>query len=87
MRITVNVKTSSREEKVEQVSQASLGFNNDREDKVLYKVFVKEEPIDGKANNAVIRVLADYFNVPKSLIHLISGHTYKQKIFEVPDSK
>ena len=83
MRITVTVKANSREEKVERMSQPSLGFDDVTNEKVIYKVSVKETPVDGKANAAVTRALANYFNIPQSLIQLISGQTYKQKVFEV----
>lgn len=31
-------------------------------------VHVKDPPIDGKANQAVIKLLSDYFEIPKSRI-------------------
>ncbi|MES3005628.1 MAG: DUF167 domain-containing protein [Patescibacteria group bacterium] len=83
MRIIVKVKTCSQEEKVERISQPSLGFGDARGDKVIYKVSVKEAPVDGKANKAVTQALAMYFDVQVSRIHLISGHTFKQKVFEI----
>ncbi len=46
-------------------------------------VRVKEKPIDGSANEAVIQELARYFNVPQSSISLVSGRKYKEKIFEI----
>ncbi len=36
-------------------------------------------PTDGKANKAVIRLLADYLDVPASRIHLTHGHAYHNK--------
>ena len=48
-------------------------------------VYVKEPPLDGKANLAVIESLADYFHIAKSLIEFKSGHKSKIKIFELPD--
>jgi uncharacterized protein (TIGR00251 family) len=38
-------------------------------------------PTDGKANKAVIRLLADYFNVPPSRIKLSHGRTHRNKQF------
>lgn len=45
-------------------------------------VYVKEPPIEGKANNAVVESLANYFKVPKSTVRLISGAKSKNKLFE-----
>ncbi len=83
MKIIVKVKTQSREEKVELMSQPSLGLGDAVNDKVIYKVSVKEAPVDGKANEAVTKALATYFGIPTSRIRLISGHTFKQKVFEI----
>ena len=46
-------------------------------------VYVKEPPLEGKANFAVIQSLADHFNVSRSQIVLKSGHKSKIKIFEI----
>lgn len=37
----------------------------------------------GKANEAVVRVLSDYFNVPKSHVRILKGTQGKQKIVEI----
>ncbi len=49
----------------------------------VYKVSIKEPPVDGKANEAIVRVLAEYFKVSKSSVRLVSGSTSKQKVFEI----
>ncbi|OGY64591.1 MAG: hypothetical protein A3I89_02740 [Candidatus Harrisonbacteria bacterium RIFCSPLOWO2_02_FULL_41_11] len=72
MRIFVKAKPLSRKESVEKVDDSH------------YLVAVKEPPKDGKANQAIIRVLAKYFKIAPSRICLISGFSAKQKIFEVP---
>ena len=46
-------------------------------------VYVKEPPLEGKANKAVTESLAKYFEVSKSNIKLISGEKSKNKLFEV----
>ena len=40
-------------------------------------------PTDGKANEAVIRLLADYLGVPPSRIRLVRGMTHRNKLFVV----
>lgn len=39
-------------------------------------------PTDGAANDAVIKMLAKHFDVPKSSIRIIRGHTSRDKIIE-----
>ena len=50
-------------------------------------VHVREPAVEGKANQAVIRLLAEYFNVPKSKIRLISGRKSKIKRFEIKENR
>lgn len=71
MRIFVKVKANAKEEKVEKI-----GENN-------FKVRVNAPPVDGKANQAAIKLLAVYFDVPPSQVKIISGHTSRQKVFEI----
>lgn len=71
MRISVKVKTNAKKELVERLS--------DNE----FAVSVKEPPIDGRANWAVARAIADYFGVSPSRVSIISGQTAKNKIVEI----
>ncbi|MFA5925924.1 MAG: DUF167 domain-containing protein [Parcubacteria group bacterium] len=48
-----------------------------------YKVKVTAVPEKGKANEAVIKLLADYFDVPKSLISIIGGKSTRVKLIEI----
>ena len=48
-----------------------------------YKVKVTAVPEKGKANEAVIKLLADYFNISKSSINIIVGKTAKIKIVDI----
>lgn len=50
-------------------------------------VYVHEPPQDGKANQAVTKLLAKYYGVSKSSIQLISGQTSKRKRFLIDSSK
>ncbi len=38
---------------------------------------------DGEANKAVIELLADYFEVSKSLVKVVRGEKSRQKIVEI----
>ena len=48
-----------------------------------FEVWVKEPPIEGRANEAVERALADYFGVAKSKVNIVSGQTSRKKVVEI----
>ena len=83
MKILVKVKSSAKRELVERVGEPAL---NTRGTKVLmdfYNVWVKEQAVDGKANEAVIRALATHLKVPVSSVKIKSGRESRQKIIEI----
>ena len=43
------------------------------------KVKITAQPIDGKANKALIEYLSKYFKVPKSYFEILKGETSKDK--------
>ncbi|OBI99497.1 hypothetical protein A5660_03010 [Mycobacterium alsense] len=45
--------------------------------------YVREPAVDGKANAAVTRLLADHLGLPKSRVELVSGATSRHKRFRV----
>lgn len=51
------------------------------------KIRLHAQPIEGKANEALVRYLADALNVPKSAVTITHGHTSKRKIIEIAASK
>jgi uncharacterized protein YggU (UPF0235/DUF167 family) len=83
MKIIVKAKTRAKEEKVERVEQPALDLGAGKSEMVTYKVSVKEMPIGGKANEAIIKALARYFDTAPSRIQLVSGAASKQKVFEI----
>ncbi|MCV7100153.1 DUF167 domain-containing protein [Mycobacterium palustre] len=46
-------------------------------------VYVREPAVDGKANEAVTRLLAKHFQLPKSRVELVSGVTSRRKVFRL----
>ncbi|MBI2008911.1 DUF167 domain-containing protein [Candidatus Saccharibacteria bacterium] len=46
-------------------------------------VYVREAAVDGKANEAVIKILADHFDVAKTRIKIIRGFSSKTKTIEI----
>lgn len=48
-----------------------------------FDIKVKKKPQQGRANQAVIGVLADYFKISKQKIRLIRGFKKRNKTFEI----
>lgn len=71
MKIEVHVKTNSRKEIVEKT------------DAGVYKVSVNAPPQEGRANEAVVELLAEHFGVSKSCVTLLHGQKSKKKLFEI----
>jgi len=46
-------------------------------------VKVTAPPEKGKANEAVIKILADYFSVPKSSVNIVGGKSTRTKIIDI----
>jgi uncharacterized protein (TIGR00251 family) len=70
MKIQVKVKPNSRTAEVNQEGESFI-------------VKVKEPPKEGKANQAVIKLLAQHFGVPQSQVRILSGFRSKNKVIEV----
>ena len=49
------------------------------------RVHITAAPVDGAANDAVIKALAEYFDVPKSQIKIVRGFAARDKVIEIPD--
>ena len=48
-----------------------------------WKVRVSEPPEDGRANEAVLRLLAQALDVPRATVALVSGHSSRDKVVEL----
>lgn len=44
-----------------------------------FTVYIRERAVDGAANNALIKLLADYFEIPKSKVTIKRGAKSKIK--------
>ena len=71
MKILVKAKPNAFEEKVEKIDE-----NN-------FVVSVKEPPVKGLANRAIIKALSDFLGVHPTRIKIVSGFTSKQKTIEI----
>jgi uncharacterized protein (TIGR00251 family) len=52
----------------------------------MFLVRVKEPAKEGKANRAVIKLLADYFGVQRRQVVILSGFGSRNKIIEVSET-
>ena len=48
-----------------------------------YEVHLKERPVDGKANQALLKVIAEHFGVSRKAVSLVTGSTARTKILEI----
>lgn len=71
LKISIKVKPQAKEDKVKKI-----GLNN-------YVVWIKAKAIEGKANQAAVKILSDYFDIAKSKVVLIKGKRARDKIFMV----
>lgn len=65
------MKPGSRENKFEKLPDGSI------------RIKIKAQPIEGKANEALIEFLAGYYDVSKSSVTILKGHNSKIKRIQV----
>ncbi|MFH1655724.1 MAG: DUF167 domain-containing protein [Candidatus Omnitrophota bacterium] len=54
-----------------------------KEEADSFKVYVTQPAIEGKANKAVISLLAEHFSVKKSQIRILRGTLSPRKVIEI----
>jgi uncharacterized protein len=47
------------------------------------KIRLTAPPVDGAANEALVKFLADTLSIPKSHVEIVSGHTSREKIVRI----
>ena len=73
MQVLIKVKTKAGRDLVEKTGEGS------------YLVFTKEPPQKGKANQAIIQLLAKHFKKPQASLKIIKGLKSKQKIIKISE--
>jgi uncharacterized protein (TIGR00251 family) len=73
MRLTVRVTPGAKHELVERIDALQL------------RVVVTEPPREGRANAAVVRVVAQFLDVPPSAVRIIHGLTSRSKVIEIKE--
>ncbi|TSC95880.1 MAG: hypothetical protein Athens101410_326 [Parcubacteria group bacterium Athens1014_10] len=48
-----------------------------------FEVKIKEKPVMGQANRAIVAALAGYFKIPENKVRLVKGFRERNKIFEI----
>jgi uncharacterized protein (TIGR00251 family) len=71
MRLTVHVKPNARRIAVEVCEDGSL------------RVCLSARPVEGRANEQLIELLAEHFRKPKRDISIVAGRRGKVKIVEI----
>jgi len=71
MKVFVRARTRAKEEGVVKVDNSH------------FVVSVKEPPVEGKANDAIIDLLSEYFQVTKAKIKIVKGLKGKNKVVEI----
>jgi uncharacterized protein len=71
MKIYITAKPGSKKESVEKISEN------------VFKVSVKERPEGGKANEAIEKALAEYFNISPARVWLVAGLKSRKKVAEI----
>jgi hypothetical protein len=71
LRISVKVNPRSQEPGIQRIGVRD------------FKVKVKAPPEKEKANKEVVEIVAGYFDVPKSHVCIVRGHTSPKKIIEI----
>ena len=71
MRIYIKVSPRSSKNEVVKISEGE------------YKVKLTAPPVDGQANEALIKLLAQYFKVSKSKVSIVGGKTAKIKMVDI----
>ena len=76
MKLAIKVTTNAKQDHVKEGGVNAFG------NRVL-KIKTTAVPQDGKANEAVIRIVSDYFKVKRGAVKILSGETARLKILEV----
>lgn len=71
MRIYIKVSPRSSKNEVVKISEGE------------YRVKLMAPPVDGQANDALIKLLSQHFKISKSMISIVGGKTAKTKMVDM----
>jgi uncharacterized protein len=70
-KLSIQVKPQARKQSITKISEQE------------YQIAVQAAPVAGKANEAVVELLAKYFPVPKSSVKVLRGQSSRKKLVEI----
>jgi len=73
MKIFVTTKLKAKDRKIEEI------------DDNHFLVSIKELPVKGQANRAVIKLVAKHFKIPMDQVRIVSGAKSKQKTIKIQE--
>lgn len=71
--VTLSIRIQPRASKNEIVTMATGGL----------KIRLTAPPVDGAANEALVKFLSDTLSIPRSHVEIVSGHTSRDKIVRI----
>lgn len=71
MRVFVKVKPNASINKIKKITESQ------------FEVFVTAPASENKANDAAIKLLAEFFDIAPLFVNLLKGEKSKQKIFDI----
>ena len=71
MKISVKVKANAKQSKIEKAGEGS------------YLLWVRQPAKEGKANCEIVKLISEYFSVPKSSVSIRSGMKCRNKTVEI----
>ncbi len=71
MRFTVHLHPGSKQEKIVKTSDE------------FFEAWVRAKPKDNEANIQLVKLLAEYFHIPKTCVEITHGHHSRIKVINV----
>lgn len=71
MKVRIKIKPNSKQQSIKEEPDGGLTAR------------LKSPPVDGKANDELVRALAGRFRVPRSRIRIVAGFSSKTKLVEI----
>ena len=51
-----------------------------------FEIYVKEKAERNMANNRVLEIVAEYFNIPKNKVRIVNGHRHPSKLLMIEEN-
>lgn len=87
MKIVIRARPGARQAYVKRIEEEGLfgptGSGKGKGGAARFVVAVKEPAVDGRANRAIEKALAEYLGVTPSRVRIVAGHSAKEKTVEI----